>query len=68
MIGRLVRSVAIFPIPPGYAGRATATVIATVAIVLVANIRSFPYVLAAAAAAGTVTFAIAAVRSRRRTA
>jgi hypothetical protein len=68
MIGRLVRSAAIFPIPPSYAGRATATFIATVAIMLLADIRSFPCVLAAAAAAGAVVFTGAAVRNRRRAA
>jgi len=62
VIGRLIRTIVIWPIPPHYAAEAAGIVLLTVAIVAAARVHSFPGVLAAVAAASLVIAGLRALR------
>jgi len=47
MLGRLLATIVIWPIPPAYSAQAVATVVLAAIIVALAQVRSFPGVLAA---------------------
>jgi len=68
-MGKLVRWVAMFPIPPRYAGEASAAVVLTALMVVMLKVHSFSGVVAAMAAAVAFVVAVEVLyRSRRRTA
>jgi hypothetical protein len=67
MIGRLLRGLVIWPIPPRYSGPAVATPLLTVALLAVAQIHSLAGVAAAAIGAAAFTFGLRALcRVRQR--
>jgi hypothetical protein len=69
MTGKLVRLVAMFPIPPRYAGEATATVVLTAMMVALLQVHSFHGVVASGVAAVALVVAVASLhRSGSRTA
>jgi hypothetical protein len=69
MMGKLVRFMAMFPIPPRYAGEAAAAVVLTATIVALLQVHSFGGVVASAVAAVALVAAIEALyRPHRRTA
>lgn len=69
MMGKLVRWLAMFPIPPRYAGEAAAAVVLTASMVALLQVHSFGGVVAAAVTALVLVAATETVyRSRRRTA
>jgi len=68
MLGRLLRFIVIFPIPPSQAAAATATLLVTVAVIALAKVHTFPGVVAAAVGATAAVAAVSMLRNRRRAA
>jgi hypothetical protein len=68
MLGRLLRRLVIWPIPPRYSGPAVTTLLLTVALVAAGQIHSFAGVAAAAIGATAFTFALRALFGAERSA
>ncbi len=67
MLGRLLRRVVIWPIPPAYAGPAAATVLFTAGLVALTQVRSALGVVAALLGATVIVFlSRKALRARAR--
>jgi hypothetical protein len=68
MLARLLRTIAIWPVPPAYSGQAAATVLLTALTVAAAQVHSLPGVLAALLSSIVVVFGIQSLCARRRSA
>jgi hypothetical protein len=68
MIGSLLRKAVIWPLPPRYSGLGVATSVLTIVLIAVAEIHSFPGVLAAAMSATTLVLGTHALRRFHRSA
>jgi len=66
MIGSLLRWIIIWPVPPRYSGQAVGILLITVAVIAIANVHSFPGVLAAACGATLLVFTARAFKRLRR--
>jgi hypothetical protein len=65
-MGRLLRRIVIWPIPPAYSAQAAATIVLTAVIVAFVQVRSLPGVLAALLSGIAVVFAIQSLCGKRR--
>ncbi|MFL4978752.1 MAG: hypothetical protein ACJ8E1_21430 [Xanthobacteraceae bacterium] len=65
MMGKLLRRIVIWPIPPAYSAQAVATVVLAAIIVAFAQVRSFPGVLAALLTGFVAVCAIWSLKRRR---
>src|SRR5215211_7058909 len=64
-MGKLLRRIVIWPIPPAYSTQAVATVVLAAIIVALAQVRSFPGVLATLLSGFVAVCAIRSLKRRR---